>query len=165
MFDAGEMVAAGAPVLTLVRKSDFRVKVYADVKKIRMRGWVSDSRARQVAMPVIGQIRILFNPAFNANYATFLVLGFVAIAIQLAPLLSACRAGARELGPGAAELRSMSLMGAGPAQLWRHLAVLIAWAPISMIWAFWAMDRGPQPRSADSLPAGHVAEAGSPHQG
>jgi HlyD family secretion protein len=33
MFDAGEMVAAGAPVFTLVRNSHFDVKVYADESK------------------------------------------------------------------------------------------------------------------------------------
>jgi ABC-2 type transport system permease protein len=37
--------------------------------------------------------------------------------------------------------RKMALMGAGPAQLWPHLAVLIAWAPVSILWAHWAVGR------------------------
>ncbi len=37
--------------------------------------------------------------------------------------------------------RKMALMGAGPAQLWPHLAVLVAWAPVSVLWACWAVGR------------------------
>jgi len=48
--------------------------------------------------------------------------------------------------------RKMALMGAGPAQLWPHLAVLIAWAPVSIIWAYWAVGRGCGPRPDASLP-------------
>ncbi len=45
-FDAGEMVAAGSPVMTLVRKSDFRVKVYVD--ETRFGNLRTDSSAKIV---------------------------------------------------------------------------------------------------------------------
>ncbi len=45
------------------------------VEKMRLRG-ISEEHARDTAMPISMQTRTLFNPAFNANYANFLVLGF-----------------------------------------------------------------------------------------
>jgi ABC-2 type transport system permease protein len=59
-------------------------------------------------MPVAQQTRTWFNPAFNANYANFLVLGLIVIPVQLAPLLAASRAGSREFGPGSAQLARLS---------------------------------------------------------
>jgi ABC-2 type transport system permease protein len=126
LIDASNMIT-GNMAVTAASSVLGSYSVAADVKKIRMRGGASDTRARQVAMPAIVQIRILFNPAFNANYANFLVLGFTAIVIQLAPLLAACRAGVRELGSGAAELRFMS----------RHPAILAAakcTAYVTILW-------------------------------
>jgi len=63
------------------------------VEKMRLRG-ISEEHARDTAMPISMQTRTLFNPAFNANYANFLVLGFIAIAIQLSALLAVSQAGA-----------------------------------------------------------------------
>lgn len=70
--------------------------VAVDMKKIRMNGTGPQTLARRVAAPIGLQTRSLFNPAFNANYANFLVLGFLGVAVQLAPLLAASRAGASE---------------------------------------------------------------------
>jgi HlyD family secretion protein len=50
--DAGEMVAAGAPVLTLVRKSDFKVKVYADETKF---GHLQLDRQVKVVIPALAE--------------------------------------------------------------------------------------------------------------
>jgi HlyD family secretion protein len=50
MFDAGEMVAAGSPILTLVRKSDFKVKVYADETKF---GYLQLDRPVRVKIPAL----------------------------------------------------------------------------------------------------------------
>ncbi len=72
--------------------------VAVDMKGIRMRGTGPQTPAR--AAPVGLQARSLFNPAFNANYANFLVLGFLGVAVQLAPLLAASRAGAGDLPAG-----------------------------------------------------------------
>jgi len=70
--------------------------VAVDMKKIRMHGTGPQPLARGAAAPIGLQTRSLFNPAFNANYANFLVLGFLGVAVQLAPLLAASRAGAGE---------------------------------------------------------------------
>ncbi len=115
--------------------------VAVDVKKIRARGGVPDARARQVAMPVMVQTRTLFNPAFNGNYANFLVIGFAAIAIQLTPLMAACRAGARELGPGAAELRALSRHPAllAAAKCTAYIVVMwpVSWLTVHLaLWSF-----------------------------
>jgi HlyD family secretion protein len=50
MFDAGEMVAAGSPVVTLVGKSDFKVKVYADESKF---GHLQLDRQVRVVVPAL----------------------------------------------------------------------------------------------------------------
>lgn len=71
--------------------------VAADMKKIRLHGTGSQTLAKRAAAPIGLQTRTLFNPAFNTNYANFLVLGFLGVAVQLAPLLAASRAGAGEL--------------------------------------------------------------------
>ena len=49
--------------------------------------------------------------------------------------------------------RRMSLMGAGVAELWPHMAVLIAWLPVSVVWAFWALGRRPELHSTVSMSA------------
>jgi ABC-2 type transport system permease protein len=126
LVDASNLITGNVAV-TAANSVLGSYSVAADVKKIRLHGWASDSRARQTAMPVVVQTRTIFNPAFNANYANFLVLGFTAIAIQLAPLLTACRAGARELGPDAAGLR---LLSRNPA----ILAAAKCTACITIIW-------------------------------
>jgi len=48
--DAGEMVAAGAPILTLVGKSGFKVKVYADESKF---GYLQLDRPVKVLIPAL----------------------------------------------------------------------------------------------------------------
>jgi ABC-2 type transport system permease protein len=45
--------------------------------------------------------------------------------------------------------RKMALMGAGPSQLWPHLAILVAWVPISLIWACLSM---PKNRETGEVP-------------
>ncbi len=55
MFDAGEMIAAGTPVLTLVRKSDFRLKVYVDESKF---GYLQLGRAVKVLVPALANAEI-----------------------------------------------------------------------------------------------------------
>jgi ABC-2 type transport system permease protein len=62
-----------------------------DIKKMHLRG-VPEARARDYAMPVSLQTRVLFNPALNANYANFLVMGFLGIAVQLSGLLAVSQA-------------------------------------------------------------------------
>jgi ABC-2 type transport system permease protein len=42
--------------------------------------------------------------------------------------------------------RKMALIGAGFQQLWPHLAVLLAWAPLSACWAYWGLKRQIAPR-------------------
>ncbi len=37
--------------------------------------------------------------------------------------------------------RKISLMGAGPGVLWPHLAVLLAWFPITLVWGYWGVKR------------------------
>ncbi len=37
--------------------------------------------------------------------------------------------------------RKMALMGAGPGSLWPHLAVLLAWLPITIVWGYWGLRR------------------------
>jgi ABC-2 type transport system permease protein len=66
--------------------------VGADIRNMRLRG-TSEAQARAAAMPISMQTRTLFNPALNGNYANFLMLGFIAIALQLSGLLSATQAG------------------------------------------------------------------------
>lgn len=65
-------------------------------------------QARTMAMPIAQETRTLFNPALDSNYANFLVLGMIAIPIQLAALLAVCRAGAREFTPASAGLPGLS---------------------------------------------------------
>ncbi|MCX6632340.1 MAG: ABC transporter permease [Candidatus Solibacter sp.] len=79
-----------------------------DIRTMEKRGQGPDARVAPAAMPVALQTRSWFNPAFNSNYANFLVLGLIVIPVQLAPLLAACRAGAREFGAGSVELARLS---------------------------------------------------------
>lgn len=79
----------------------------ADIRSLERRG-MGRSQATRTALPVIQETRSLFNPAFNSNYANFMVLGLIAIPIQLVSLLAVCRAGAREFGGGSAELLGIS---------------------------------------------------------
>jgi ABC-2 type transport system permease protein len=37
--------------------------------------------------------------------------------------------------------RKIALMGAGVEQLWPHLAALIAWVPLSVLWGYWGLKR------------------------
>lgn len=136
LVDASNMIT-GNVALTAANSVLGSYSVATDMKKIRTRGWVPDTRARQAALPVAAQTRTLFNPAFNANYANFLVIGFVAIVIQLAPLLAACLAGAREWGSGAAELRSMSrhpaLLAAAKCTAYLVIIWPISWLTIHLV--------------------------------
>ena len=64
--------------------------IAVDMMKMQIRG-VPAGRARSASLPVSMQSRNLFNPALNANYANFLVLGMLGIAIQLSALLATAR--------------------------------------------------------------------------
>ena len=79
----------------------------AEIQSLERRG-MAPSIATRTAVPVIHETRSLFNPAFNSNYANFMVLGLIAVPIQLVSLLAASQAGAREFGGGSAELRGLS---------------------------------------------------------
>jgi HlyD family secretion protein len=50
-FNSGEMVAAGSPVITLVRKSDFKVKVYVDETKF---GNIQIDSPVKIIVPALG---------------------------------------------------------------------------------------------------------------
>jgi ABC-2 type transport system permease protein len=82
--------------------------VGVDMRTMERRGLGPASRVARLAAPVAQETRSWFNPAFNSNYVNFLVLGLIVIPVQLAPLLATCRAGAREFGPGSAELAGLS---------------------------------------------------------
>ena len=140
LVDASNLITGNVAV-TAANSVLGSYSVGVDVRRIRMHGLASDRRAPQIAMPVSVQTRTLFNPAFNANYANFLVLGLCAIVIQLTPLLAACRAGAREFGSGAAELRSMSKHPAlvTVAKCTAYVAVIwpVAWLTLHLVmWDF-----------------------------
>jgi ABC-2 type transport system permease protein len=96
--------------------------VGVDVRKLRLRG-TPEALAREIAMPVSMQTRTLFNPALNGNYANFLVMGFLAIAVQLSGLLAATRAAgnASALGLNRRDTRS-----AAAAQV--AIIAVIVWA-------------------------------------
>lgn len=79
----------------------------ADIQSLERRG-MAPPRAARTALPVVQETRSLFNPAFNSNYANFMVLGLIAVPVQLVSMLAVCRAGAREFGAGAAELFGIS---------------------------------------------------------
>ncbi len=57
-----------------------------DIQALQKRGTGSIGQARRIAMPIMQETRTWFNPALNSNYANFMVLGFLAIPIQLASL-------------------------------------------------------------------------------
>jgi ABC-2 type transport system permease protein len=78
--------------------------VGADIQALIRRGIGPSTRAAKIAMPIAQDTRIWFNPAFDSNYANFVVLGMLAIPIQLAAMV----AGAREFRPAAADLFSTS---------------------------------------------------------
>jgi hypothetical protein len=37
--------------------------------------------------------------------------------------------------------RKMALMGADLQYLWPHIAVLVAWLPVSIVWGYWGLRR------------------------
>lgn len=82
--------------------------VGADIQALTRRGIGPSTRAAEVATPIVQDTRILFNPAFDSNYANFMVLGMLAIPVQFAAMAAVARAGAREFGPAAASLLSPS---------------------------------------------------------
>jgi ABC-2 type transport system permease protein len=82
--------------------------VGVDIQTLTRRGVGPATRAVKVAMPIAQETRIVFNPAFDSNYANFMVPGMLAIPIQFAAMAAVARAGARESGPAAAGLLSIS---------------------------------------------------------
>jgi ABC-2 type transport system permease protein len=103
LVDSSNLIAGNVAV-TAASSLLSTYSVAVDMKKVRLRGAGPQTAARRTAAPISLQTRSLFNPAFNANYANFLVLGFLGIAVQLAPLLAASRAGAGELAVIPADL-------------------------------------------------------------
>jgi ABC-2 type transport system permease protein len=95
LVDSSNLIAGNVAV-TAASSILSTYSVAVDMKKIRMRGTGPQTLARRAAAPIGLQTRSLFNPAFNANYANFLVVGFLGVAVQLAPLLAASRAGTGE---------------------------------------------------------------------
>ncbi len=107
-----------------------------DIQTLERRGIGPSSQAMRIAMPIAQETRTWFNPAFNANYVNFMVLGMVAIPIQLTCLLAVCRAGAREYGSGSAELSGLSSNTAviAGAKCAAYVAILwpVSWLTVSI---------------------------------
>jgi HlyD family secretion protein len=92
MFDAGEMVAAGSPIVTLVRKSDFKVKIYADESKF---GSLQLDQTVKVVIPALAGaefdgkiIRIGQAAEFATHKATNEMNSFDLRALQIVVCLS-----------------------------------------------------------------------------
>jgi ABC-2 type transport system permease protein len=72
--------------------------VVADARMIESMHGVKESVALREAAPLgVGQ-RILFNPAFTANYLNFVPFGAACIALQISAFLCTIRSGASEYG-------------------------------------------------------------------
>jgi len=106
LVDASNLLAANIAV-TAAGTVLASYSIGAQIQSLERRG-MAPSIAGRAAVPVIQETRTLFNPAFNSNYANFMVLGLVAVSVQLVSLLGPIQAGAREFGGGSAELQGLS---------------------------------------------------------
>jgi ABC-2 type transport system permease protein len=106
LVDSSNLLAANIAV-TAASTVLATYSIGAEIQNLERRG-VAPWQAIRTATPVVPQTRTVFNPAFNSNYANFMVLGLIAVPIQLVSLLAASHAGAREFGGGSAELRELS---------------------------------------------------------
>jgi len=106
LVDASNLLSANIAV-TAASMVLASYSIGAEVQSLERRG-MAPAHAVHTATPIVQQARSLFNPAFNSNYANFIVLGLVAVAIQLVSLLIASQAGAREFSGGLAELSELS---------------------------------------------------------
>jgi ABC-2 type transport system permease protein len=89
LVDASNLIAgniAGTAAASVLGSYSIGV----DIRKMQLRG-VSSERARRTALPVSMQARTLYNPAMNGNYASFLVIGMLGVAIQLSAMLATAR--------------------------------------------------------------------------
>jgi ABC-2 type transport system permease protein len=107
-----------------------------DVKRMQLHG-VPGARARQGALPVSMQTRTLFNPAMNANYANFLVLGMLGVAIQLSSLLAT--AGLAEWGTSRLILRLAVLTFILGLGAWAAVRMAIACFGLPMLGQEWLL--------------------------
>jgi len=106
LVDASNLLAANIAV-TAASTVLASYSIGAEIQSLQRRG-MPPAHAVRSATPVLQQTRSLFNPAFNSNYANFIVLGLIAVSIQLVSLLAASQSGAREFGGGSAELQELS---------------------------------------------------------
>jgi ABC-2 type transport system permease protein len=131
LVDATNLITGNVAVTTATNLlASYSIGV--DIRTMEKRGQGPDARVALAAMPVAQQTRSWFNPAFNSNYANFLVLGMIVIPVQLAPLLAACRAGTREFGSGSVELARLSRNPALVAAAKCAAYVAILW-PVSWL--------------------------------
>jgi len=80
-----------------------------DIRRSVMRGSAPASAPLMITQPIRDEYRIWYNPSFNYNYANFMLMGLVVVAIQLLTLLLTAGAGAREIeDDSVTELRSIS---------------------------------------------------------
>jgi ABC-2 type transport system permease protein len=136
LVDASNLLAANIAV-TAASTVLASYSIGAEIQSLERRG-MPPAQAARTATPLLQQTRSLFNPAFNSNYANFIVLGLIAVPIQLVCLLAASRAGGREFGGGSAELRELS----------RNLVIMVVGksaAYVAILWpACWLAMHVPQ---------------------
>ena len=82
-------MAIGNVALQAINTVGTTYSVGVDVSSTMMKNGVSRDKAMRSALPMDTTLRVLHNPAFNQNYAKFVLLGIVGIAFQLVPVLMA----------------------------------------------------------------------------
>lgn len=77
------------------------------IRRLRMLGF--GGRNAALVQPAHDEYRVMYNPALNANYANFMLLGFVCVSIQLLTVLLGAESISREVEDGTAgELYAIS---------------------------------------------------------
>jgi ABC-2 type transport system permease protein len=116
-----------------------RFNAGVDLKRSLMRGSASASQGSSEVMPIRDEYRILYSPALNANYANFLLIGFVCVAIQLLAALLGAESISLEVEKNTlSELKSSS---SGPAsviigKVFVYAVIMLPMSLVAMILPF-----------------------------
>lgn len=130
LVDASNL-ATGNMAVTAAASVLSSYSVGIDAQKMILHG-IPEAGARAASLPISMETRTLFNPALNGNYANFLVIGFLGIAVQLAGLLTAASMGAvtADLPPSLRERRSAAAFHLAVVTLivWASAFVMVSWS-------------------------------------
>ena len=80
-------MAIGNVALQAISTIGTTYSVGVDVSSTMMKDGLPRDKAMRSALPMDTTLRVLHNPAFNQNYANFVLLGIIGIAVQLVPVL------------------------------------------------------------------------------